>query len=152
MKVRDIMRVKGHALFTVSPQDPLHQALASMAQNDIGSVVVMQQGALVGILTFREIIATVHSKPDAYRGLTVDGVMDTTPAVLAPDAELQEVLQACWSRTRVICLLWMAQCSWGCLAFMMWPRPWWKVSVLKMNSSSPIFKTGPIAHLSPRGA
>ena len=94
MKVRDIMRVKGHALFTVSPQDPLHQALASMAQNDIGSVVVMQQGALVGILTFREIIATVHSKPDAYRGLTVDGVMDTTPAVLAPDAELQEVLQA----------------------------------------------------------
>ena len=94
MKVRDIMRVKGHALFTVSPQDPLHQALASMAQNDIGSVVVMQQGALVGILTFREIIATVHSKPDAYRGLTVEGVMDTTPAVLAPDAELQEVLQA----------------------------------------------------------
>ena len=94
MKVRDIMRVKGHALFTVSPQDPLHQALASMAQNDIGSVVVMQQAALVGILTFREIIATVHSKPDAYRGLTVEGVMDTTPAVLAPDAELQEVLQA----------------------------------------------------------
>ena len=94
MKVRDIMRVKGHALFTVSPQDPLHQALASMAQNDIGSVVVMQQGALVGILTFREIIATVHSKPDAYRGLTVEGVMDTTRAVLAPDAELQEVLQA----------------------------------------------------------
>jgi CBS domain-containing protein len=94
MNVRDIMRVKGHALFTVSPQDPLHQALASMAQNDIGSVVVMQQGALVGILTFREIIATVHSKPDAYRGLTVEGVMDTTPAVLAPDAELQEVLQA----------------------------------------------------------
>lgn len=88
------MRVKGHALFTVSPQDPLHLALASMAQNDIGSVVVMNQGALAGILTFREIIATVHGKPDAYRGLTVASVMDTSPSVLAPETELKEVLQA----------------------------------------------------------
>lgn len=94
MKVRDIMRVKGNALFTVTPEEPLHLALATMAQNDIGSVVVMRQGALAGILTFREIIATVHSKPDAYRGLKVESVMDATPAVLAPEAELQEVLQA----------------------------------------------------------
>ena len=94
MKVRDIMRVKGHTLFTVSPEEPLHQALATMAQNDIGSVVVMQQGVLAGILTFREIIATVHSKPEAYRGLSVAAVMDTTPSVLSPETELQEVLQA----------------------------------------------------------
>lgn len=94
MKVRDIMRVKGNTLFTVTPEEPLHLALATMAQNDIGSVVVMRQGALAGILTFREIIATVHSKPDAYRGLKVESVMDATPAVLAPEAELQEVLQA----------------------------------------------------------
>ncbi len=94
MKVRDIMRVKGHTLFTVSPEEPLHQALATMAQNDIGSVVVMQQGVLAGILTFREIIATVHSKPEAYRGLGVAAVMDTTPSVLSPETELQEVLQA----------------------------------------------------------
>jgi CBS domain-containing protein len=65
-----------------------------MAQNDIGSVVVMNQGALAGILTFREIIATVHGKPDAYRGLTVASVMDTSPSVLAPETELKEVLQA----------------------------------------------------------
>ncbi len=94
MKVRDIMRVKGNALFTASPQEPLHLALATMAQNDIGSVVVMERGALVGILTFREIIATVHSKPDAYRGLMVESVMDTSPAVLDPEVELKEVLQA----------------------------------------------------------
>lgn len=94
MKVSDIMRVKGHALFTAAPQLPLQQALATMAENDIGSVVVMDQGRLAGVLTFREIIATVHSKPEAYRALQVGQVMDSTPAVLAPDAELQEVLAA----------------------------------------------------------
>ena len=94
MKVSDIMRVKGHALFTVAPEDALQQALATMAENDIGSVVVMRQGSLAGILTFREIIATAHSQPDAYRALQVAQVMDSSPAVLTPDTELQEVLQA----------------------------------------------------------
>ena len=94
MKVRDIMRVKGHALFTLAPHATLPQALASMAENDIGSVVIMDQGALIGIVTFREIIATLHNKPDAYRALQVGQIMDRSPAVLAPEAELQEVLQA----------------------------------------------------------
>jgi CBS domain-containing protein len=94
MKVSDIMRVKGHALFTVAPSDALHRALATMAENDIGSVVVMEQGQLAGILTFREIIATVHGKPDAYRAMQVAQVMDSSPSVLAPDTELQAVLQA----------------------------------------------------------
>ncbi len=94
MKVSDIMRVKGHALFTVSPETPLQQALATMAENDIGSAVVMQQGSLVGMLTFREIIATLHSKPEAWRALPVQSLMDKEPAILAPETELKEVLQA----------------------------------------------------------
>ena len=94
MKVSDIMRVKGHALFTVTPETPLQQALATMAENDIGSAVVMQQGSLVGMLTFREIIATLHSKPEAWRALPVQSLMDKEPAILAPETELKEVLQA----------------------------------------------------------
>src|SRR5437899_7732064 len=37
-------------------------AVQTMAEHDIGSVVVMEQGQLIGILTFREIINTVHTK------------------------------------------------------------------------------------------
>ena len=54
MKVSDILRVKGGTLFTVSPDHALSDAVDTMAERDIGSLVVMSQGALAGILTFRE--------------------------------------------------------------------------------------------------
>ncbi len=56
MKVADILRVKGNTLFTVTPDTPLAHAVAMMAEQDIGSVVVMEYGELVGMLTFREVI------------------------------------------------------------------------------------------------
>ena len=59
MKVSDILRVKGHVLFTVPPEARLLQAVQTMAQHDIGSLVVMAHGKLVGLLTFSEVMAAV---------------------------------------------------------------------------------------------
>jgi len=46
MKVSDILRVKGNTLFTVSPDQRLSEAVQSMADHDIGSLVVMEYGDL----------------------------------------------------------------------------------------------------------
>jgi predicted transcriptional regulator len=59
MKVSDILRVKGSTLFTVSPESLLAEAVTTMAEHDIGSLVVMTHGDLVGMLTFREVIRAV---------------------------------------------------------------------------------------------
>ena len=59
MKVSDILRVKGGTLFTVTPDHSLADALAMMSDEDIGSVIVMEHGDLVGMLTFREVIKAV---------------------------------------------------------------------------------------------
>jgi CBS domain-containing protein len=56
MKVTDILRVKGNTLYTVHPDQPLAEAAKTMADLDIGSLVVMEHGDLVGMLTFREVI------------------------------------------------------------------------------------------------
>jgi CBS domain-containing protein len=42
MKVSDILRVKGTALYTVTPDTPLAKAVALMAEMDIGSSVVKE--------------------------------------------------------------------------------------------------------------
>ena len=60
MRVSDILKVKGNTLFTVTPDTPLHEAVNTMAEHDIGSLVVMEYGDLVGMLTFREIILTLE--------------------------------------------------------------------------------------------
>ena len=61
MKVSDILRVKGGTLFTVSPDQALAEAVTTMSERDIGSLVVMDHGELTGMLTFWEVIqAVVH--------------------------------------------------------------------------------------------
>ncbi|MFX6118780.1 CBS domain-containing protein, partial [Acinetobacter baumannii] len=54
MKVSDILHVKGNTLYTVAPETKLQVAVQTMAEYDIGSLVVMEYGELVGMLTFRE--------------------------------------------------------------------------------------------------
>ncbi|MBI2733826.1 MAG: CBS domain-containing protein, partial [Aquabacterium sp.] len=79
MKVSDILRVKGSTLFTVQPDQPLSEATTTMAEHDIGSLVVMEHGDLVGMLTFREVIQGVVRNGGSVGTLTVRSVMDDHP-------------------------------------------------------------------------
>jgi CBS domain-containing protein len=91
MKVSDILRVKGNTLFTVSSKDALSVAVGVMADNDIGSLVVMDQGKLVGMLTFREVIKQVVKNGGAIGSSSVRDAMDSTPHTSGMDTELDEV-------------------------------------------------------------
>ena len=44
MHVRDILAIKGTVLFTTMPHQTLDNAVATMAENDVGSLVVMGGG------------------------------------------------------------------------------------------------------------
>ena len=91
MKVSDILRVKGNTLYTVSPDESLDQALRTMAESDIGSLVVMSHGELVGMLTFREVIQAVVRNGGSVGTTIVRTVMDDFPLTCTPDTELDEV-------------------------------------------------------------
>ena len=90
MKVADILRVKGSTLFTVAPQATLWSAVQTMAENDIGSVVVMDRGELVGMLTFREVLGRVHANGGAVGGGTVREAM-APPRIVGPDTDVMEL-------------------------------------------------------------
>ncbi len=62
MKVSDILRLKGNTLYTASVNDPLSDAIQTMAEKDIGSLVVMEHGDVVGMLTFREVIVATRGR------------------------------------------------------------------------------------------
>ncbi len=91
MKVSDILRVKGTALYTVTPDSPLAKAVSVMAELDIGSVVVMEYGELVGMLTFREVINRIHANGGAVGEISVRKVMDDAPLTVTPETEVMEV-------------------------------------------------------------
>lgn len=91
MKVSDILRVKGNTLYTVSPEEPLSRAIDVMAGKDIGSLVVMDHGELVGMLTFREVIQCIVNSAYAVGGTVVRTAMDDHPLTCTLETELDEV-------------------------------------------------------------
>lgn len=91
MKVSDILRVKGGTLYTVAPDEALSAALGVMSQYDIGSLVVMDHGELVGMLTFREVIQAIVENGGSLGTSRVQSVMDDHPLTCTPATELDEV-------------------------------------------------------------
>ena len=91
MKVSDILRVKGGTLYTVSPEEPLGDAVRTMAGYDIGSLVVMSHGDVVGMLTFREVIAAIVANNGSVGNTAVRKVMDDAPLTCTPETEIDEV-------------------------------------------------------------
>ena len=91
MKVSDILRVKGTTLFTVPPEQGLAEAVVNLYERDIGSLVVMSHGELVGMLTFREVIAAIVRNGGGVGTLAVRSVMDDAPLTCTPTTEIDEV-------------------------------------------------------------
>jgi len=91
MKVSDILRVKGNTLYTVTPDEPLARAVEVMADKDIGSLVVMDHGDLVGMLTFREVIVCIVKNGGSVGNTLVRTAMDDHPLTCTSETELDEV-------------------------------------------------------------
>jgi CBS domain-containing protein len=91
MKVADILKVKGGTLYTVKPEQALAEAVQIMADKDIGSLVVMEHGDLVGMLTFREVMASLVANGGALGTRLVRSAMDDHPLTCTLATELDEV-------------------------------------------------------------
>ena len=91
MKVSDILRVKGNTLYTVTPMQPLSDAVEIMSEKDIGSLVVMEHGDLLGMLTFREVIQAIVGNGGQIGSTTVRSAMDDHPMTCTSETDLDEV-------------------------------------------------------------
>ena len=91
MKVSEILKVKGNILYSVTPDTTMAEAVNTMAEKDIGSLVVMEFGDLVGMLTFREVMTMLHQNQGALGGDTVRKHMDDHPITITPDTDINEV-------------------------------------------------------------
>ena len=91
LKVQEILRVKGDALYTASPDMPIRQAVDTMAMHDIGSLVIMEFGQLAGMVTFRELIRHLHECQHQIGNNTIRSIMDDAPVSVSPNTDIDEV-------------------------------------------------------------
>jgi CBS domain-containing protein len=85
MIIRDILNLKGNAIFSIAPQGRVADAVATMVHHDIGSLVVMEGGAMLGMLTFREVLHGLDARHGNLGDLPVSDVMVRDPLICAPE-------------------------------------------------------------------
>jgi CBS domain-containing protein len=79
MIIRDILGLKGSTIFSIEPEGLLSDAVKTMVSNDIGSLVVMKSGAMIGMLTFREVLSELNVRGGNLGDAKVGTVMVKEP-------------------------------------------------------------------------
>src|SRR5438874_219254 len=98
MLVSEILRIKGHALFTAAPGDSVLHAVKIMAQHDIGSLVVMDHGRMAGLLTFDEVLQTLASRGRTLDDVPISAIVEKDPMTAGPNLDVNELRRTMLSR------------------------------------------------------
>jgi CBS domain-containing protein len=91
MLVKEILRIKGHTLFTTPPERSVLEAVEVMAGNDIGSLVVMDHGRLAGILTFAEVLRALADRRGSLGEVAVADIFARDPLTAAPGLDVNDL-------------------------------------------------------------
>jgi len=91
--ISGILRVKGGTIWSVAPDTTVFDAIATMAERDIGALLVMEGVKLVGILSERDYARKIVLHGRASRDTTVREVMSDDPIVVAPEQTVDECMR-----------------------------------------------------------
>lgn len=92
--VGDIIKRKGGDVFSIRPQEELRHAVEVLRDHRIGALLVTDaNGALVGILSERDIVRKLADTPGQTLGHKVEDIMTSNVQTCAPDDQLVQVLR-----------------------------------------------------------
>lgn len=91
MQVKEILRVKGNRLLSIEPSGRAADAVKTMADENLGSLLVLDHGRMIGILTFREVLGALAARGGALGGLHVKDIMSPNPVTATPDMEVNDL-------------------------------------------------------------
>ena len=91
--VRQILEQKGSRYAAVRPDDTVLSALALMAEQDIGSVLVTEGERMLGIFTERDYARKVVLKGLVSRDTRVGDLMTPNPCTVSPSSTVDEVMR-----------------------------------------------------------
>ena len=91
MQVKEILRVKGNRLVTAEPGGRAVDAVKTMAEQNLGSLVVLDQGRMAGMLTFHELLAALAKRGGALGDVKVSEIMVKDPVTATPEMEVNDL-------------------------------------------------------------
>ena len=90
--IKQLLDNKGHEISSVGPADTVYDAIKMMAAKEIGSLVVLEEGKLVGIITERHYARNVILKGRSSQETTVGEIMSTRVVCARPEQTVEECM------------------------------------------------------------
>jgi CBS domain-containing protein len=91
--VTQLLRDKGSQIYSVAPTDSVLRAIEIMATRHIGALLVMDQGALAGIISERDYARKVILKNRSSHDTLVSEIMTTPATTVGPNDTVHHCMQ-----------------------------------------------------------
>lgn len=90
--VSRVLQAKGDQIFSVGPDTSVFDALGEMLERDVGALIVMKDGKVVGIFSERDYARKIILAGKASRDTAVSEIMTSRVVCARPDLTLEECL------------------------------------------------------------
>lgn len=91
-KVKDILRVKGNAVFSVEPSIMVIRAIELMCEKNIGGLLIVDNGKLEGIFTERDYARKLILKGKSSKDTPIRDLMTKSPFTVTPDNTIEDCM------------------------------------------------------------
>ena len=92
MRVKKLLDKKGHDVYSISPDATVYDALRLMAEKEIGALVVIEDGKMVGILSERDYARKIILKVKSSKDTPVREIMTSEVIYTGPDKKVRKCL------------------------------------------------------------
>jgi len=90
--IRDVLGKKGDKVFSIGAGDTVYQALQLMAKENVGALLVMDQGQVTGIITERDYARKVILEGRSSLKTDVRNIMTSKVLYATPDMSVEQAL------------------------------------------------------------
>ena len=91
--VSNLLDSKGRNVLTVDPESSVHDAIKKMAEISAGTALVMEGGAVVGILSERDVIRKMLLEAKCMHSNKVRDIMTRDLITISPNTSLDECMK-----------------------------------------------------------
>jgi len=92
MRIRDILRTKGHDVITIAPDQSVLAAVRVLSEHRIGALVVRSDDEVVGILSERDVLNLVAGDPSKLANTPVRDAMTSNVIVGVAEDDVDYVM------------------------------------------------------------
>ncbi|UCD38073.1 MAG: CBS domain-containing protein [Fidelibacterota bacterium] len=90
--IRQLLETKGYDIWSISSQATAYEALQIMSEKDVGALLVIDEGKLVGIFSERDYARKVILKGRSSRDVSVGELMTHEVFYIGPENTIQDCM------------------------------------------------------------